>query len=34
MGELSSETFLAQKIRDNLNIDAVVPEEGSSADLI
>ena len=34
MGEPSSETFLAQKIRDNLNIDAVVPEEGSSADLI
>ncbi len=33
MGELSSETFLAQKIRDNLNIIAVVPEEGSNAEL-
>ena len=34
MGEPKSETFLAQKIRDNLNIDAVCPEEGSSAELI
>jgi len=34
MGEPSSETFLAQKIHDNLGLDAVCPEEGSSVDLI
>lgn len=34
MGEPKSETFLAQKIRDNLGVDAVCPEEGSSAELI
>jgi metallo-beta-lactamase family protein len=34
MGEPKSETFLAQKIRDNLGLDAVVPEQGSSANLV
>ncbi len=34
MGEPSSETFLAQKIRDNLGVVAVCPEEGSSAELV
>jgi metallo-beta-lactamase family protein len=30
MGEPKSEMFLAQKLRDNLGINAVVPEQGSS----
>ena len=30
MGEPKSEMFLAQKLRDNLGIDAYVPEAGSS----
>jgi metallo-beta-lactamase family protein len=30
MGEPKSEMFLAQKLKDNLGIDAVVPEQGSS----
>jgi metallo-beta-lactamase family protein len=30
MGEPKSEMYLAQKIRDNLGLDAYVPEEGSS----
>ena len=34
MGEPKSEMFLAQKLRDNLAIDAMVPEQGSSVTLI
>jgi metallo-beta-lactamase family protein len=30
MGEPKSEMFLAQKLKDNLGIDAIVPEQGSS----
>ena len=30
MGEPKSEMFLVQKIRDNLGLDAVAPEQGSS----
>lgn len=30
MGEPKSEMFLAQKLRDNLGVDAVVPEQGNS----
>ncbi len=33
MGEPKSEMFLAQKLRDNLGIDAYVPEQGSSVTL-
>jgi metallo-beta-lactamase family protein len=34
MGEPKSEMFLAQKLRDNLGINAFVPEQGSSVSLI
>src|SRR3989339_23070 len=34
MGEPKSEMFLAQRLRDNLGIEAHVPEEGSSVSLI
>ena len=33
MGEPKSEMFLAQKLRDNLGINAIVPEQGSSVTL-
>ena len=33
MGEPKSEMFLAQKLRDNLGIEAYVPEQGSSVTL-
>ncbi|MES3032325.1 MAG: MBL fold metallo-hydrolase [Patescibacteria group bacterium] len=33
MGEPKSEMFLAQKLRDNLGLDAYVPEQGSSVTL-
>lgn len=33
MGEPKSEMFLAQKLRDNLGVDAVVPEQGVSVTL-
>jgi metallo-beta-lactamase family protein len=33
MGEPKSEMFLAQKLRDNLGINALVPEQGSSVTL-
>ncbi|KKR68220.1 MAG: RNA-metabolising metallo-beta-lactamase [Parcubacteria group bacterium GW2011_GWF1_40_6] len=34
MGEPKSEMFLAQRLRDNLGIEAHVPEEGSSVSLV
>ncbi len=34
MGEPKSEMFLAQRLRDNLGIEAYVPEEGSSITLV
>ena len=34
MGEPKSEMFLAQKLRDNLGVDAYVPEQGSSVTLV
>ncbi len=33
MGEPKSEMFLAQKLRDNLGVDAIVPEQGTSVTL-
>lgn len=33
MGELKSATFLAQKIRDNLSLEAIVPKKGDRAEL-
>ena len=33
MGEPKSEMFLAQKLKDNLGINAIVPEQGSSVNL-
>jgi metallo-beta-lactamase family protein len=34
MGEPKSEMFLVQKLRDNLAVDAVAPEQGSSVTLV